>query len=163
MSERPLPDPTDYALREEYEATRSAALHEPTFEALEDLLNHRDGITSRTLERGVACSRLSFFCINSEATIIEVQTAIEEYPRGPLRRMARLSLREFIPGSVPPLITEYHLEEYAGGGTQAQIETISREQGSDARPMMFYDYTDLLNRIEASAEMVQVMAEAELV
>ncbi|MGH7217999.1 MAG: hypothetical protein ACREGE_00935 [Candidatus Microsaccharimonas sp.] len=161
MSEQFRPDPAEYALRLEYETSRSEALHEPAFEALEDLLNHRDGITSRTLEGGVACSRLSLFCVNNEATIIEVQAAIEDYRRGPLRRMARLSLREFIPGSVPPYVMEYQIEEYAGGGTQAQIETILRGRNADARPMMFYDFTDLLNHIEASAEMIQIMTEVE--
>lgn len=80
--------------------------------------------------------------------------ALTNYHMGPRASEVLVSIRDFPPGSRDPLVVQYLLEEYRGGGhTTLVTQSIPVLEGDNGvvleeRPMTTYDYTQLAIAIE---------------
>lgn len=171
---------TDFTLRPEYSDTRGASMHEPAFEAFDDLIAYAatyDGVASsydsgagvfrrelgiysvddgKSEEEEILFSDFSKVKLQREPSVSEFMLSVEDYKTGPLRRMARLTLKEYLSVSQYPFVQEYQIEAYAGGGTQAIVSTsdVLNGEGVDERRMASYDFNHLLKAIEQGAEFI---------
>ena len=88
--------------------------------------------------------------------------AIHRYRRGPQLSEAVVSIRDFPPGSADPLVTQYVLSEFRGGGfaslvTQSMPSFEGYAVELDEHPMAPFDYTQLFKAVER----IQIMRRAD--
>lgn len=168
MSELPIrPSFLSYEHRPEYDGQRTVGLYTQALESFEELAQQSDelGLLSYAMRDGIVRRQLDVYQFDdgirsedevlfSDFTTLQLQRApmhsesqliIEDYRTGPLRQMARLTLRDFVADSPYPFINEYQLETYSGGGAQALISTtnVIRGEGLDTRNMTPYDFQQL--------------------
>lgn len=156
-----------YEHRPEYDVRKNASLRAQALESFEEIIDQADdrGLVAYTVRDGVVRRQLDMYqtdeglrseeeVLLSDFTLLrlerspvqtEAQLIVEDYRSGPLRRMARLTLRDFIADSPTPFINEYNIETFAGGVEHALVSTtdIIRGEGLDARPMVPYDFAQL--------------------
>ncbi len=184
MSERLIrSDIPHYELRAEYDVAHGARLHGLALEGFEDVLAHREGLITCYADEEMTRRQLSLFYVDDgridedeivysnfeiatlqrEPIIVEALVTVEEYRRGPRVKLAQLSLKEYVGNADAPLLEEYHLEAFKGGGSSALLTTKSLEDDRhyEERAMSQYDYTKLLYRIEETAEKMQILSEVE--
>lgn len=184
MSERLIrSDIPRYELRSEYDVQHGARLHGLALEGFEDVMAHREGLVICHADKEMTRRQLSLFYIDDgrsdedeivysnfeiatlqrEPIIAEALVTIEEYRMGPRIKLAQFSLKEYVGNADMPLLEEYHLEVFKGGGTSALLTTKSLEddRNYEERLMSQYDYTKLLYRIEETAEKMQILSEVD--
>jgi hypothetical protein len=181
MSERLIrPNTPHYELRSEYDVAHGARLHGLALEGFEDVMTHRDGLVTCYADKEMTRRQLSLFYVDDgridedeivysnfeiatlqrEPIIVEALVTVDEYRTGPRIKLAQLSLKEYVGNADSPLLEEYHLEVFKGGGTSALLTTKSLEddRNYEERLMTQYDYTKLLYRIEETAENMQILS-----
>lgn len=156
-----------YEYRPEYDERKNSGLCEQAFETLETIIQQgsEQGIVSHSMKDGVVRRQLDVYeSGEGEYSHLhtELQLVIEDYRSGPLRRMARLTLNDFISNSPTPLINEYHFESFAGGGVQALVSTtdVIRGEGLDARRMVPYDFKHFDDQKEGMSYAIWQMTDA---
>lgn len=119
------------------------------------------GFVSQNFSDGVALRQMETQYVRLGTPILaEVQASIEDYRVGPLKQLAKFTIKKFAIDTPKPLTHEYHLESFTGGGFQCLVSTLDamKAGGADIRRMQSNDFKNLLQEINRTVELENLAA-----